>query len=111
MELRSVASAQNGLRFDNRYCWVCRFSADKIVEVRAYLDSASWLVRSKRTQSNASLARLSELSCNREPKDWPVASRSGKHHNTCLALRMFDATVSSNSVVFPPNASLPIART
>jgi ketosteroid isomerase-like protein len=40
VELRSLASAQNGLRFDNRYCWVCRFSADKIVEVRAYLDSA-----------------------------------------------------------------------
>jgi ketosteroid isomerase-like protein len=40
VELRSLASAQNGLRFDNRYCWVCRFSAHKIVEVRAYLDSA-----------------------------------------------------------------------
>ena len=40
VELRSLATARNGLRFDNRYCWVCRFSADKIVEVRAYLDSA-----------------------------------------------------------------------
>ena len=40
VELRSLATAKNGLRFDNRYCWVCRFSADKIVEVRAYLDSA-----------------------------------------------------------------------
>ena len=40
VELRSLASARNGLRFDNRYCWVCRFSANKIVEVRAYLDSA-----------------------------------------------------------------------
>ena len=40
VELRSLASAQNGLRFDNRYCWVSRFSADKIVEVRTYLDSA-----------------------------------------------------------------------
>ena len=40
VELRSLASAQNGVRFDNRYCWVCRFSVDKIVEVRAYLDSA-----------------------------------------------------------------------
>jgi hypothetical protein len=28
------------MRFDNRYCWVCRFAAGKIVEVRAYLDSA-----------------------------------------------------------------------
>ena len=32
--------AKNGFRFDNRYCWVCRFNGDKIVEVRAYLDSA-----------------------------------------------------------------------
>jgi uncharacterized protein len=40
VELRSLATAKNGLRFDNRYCWVCRFGGDKIVEVRAYLDSA-----------------------------------------------------------------------
>lgn len=40
VELRSLASAQSGRRSDNRYCWVCRFSADKIVEARAYLDSA-----------------------------------------------------------------------
>jgi ketosteroid isomerase-like protein len=40
VELHSLAAAQNGLRFDNRYCWLCRFSGDKIVEVRAYLDSA-----------------------------------------------------------------------
>jgi ketosteroid isomerase-like protein len=40
VELHSLATAKNGLRFDNRYCWVCRFSRDKIVEVRAYLDSA-----------------------------------------------------------------------
>jgi ketosteroid isomerase-like protein len=40
VELRSLATANNGLRFDNRYCWVCRFSGAKIVEVRAYLDSA-----------------------------------------------------------------------
>ncbi len=39
-ELHSLAVALNGLRFDNRYCWVCRFAAGKIVEVRAYLDSA-----------------------------------------------------------------------
>lgn len=39
IELRSLATAKNGFRFDNRYCWVCRFSGDKIVEVRAYLDS------------------------------------------------------------------------
>lgn len=40
VELHSFATAKNGLRFDNRYCWVCRFDSDKIVEVRAYLDSA-----------------------------------------------------------------------
>jgi hypothetical protein len=42
VELRSNATARDGLRFDNRYCWVCRFADDVIVEVRAYLDS--WLV-------------------------------------------------------------------
>lgn len=42
VELRSMASARNGMRFDNRYCWLCRFENDRIVEVRAYLDS--WLV-------------------------------------------------------------------
>ncbi|EJZ17433.1 nuclear transport factor 2 family protein [Rhizobium sp. Pop5] len=42
VELRSMASAHNGMRFDNHYCWLCRFSAGRIVEVRAYLDS--WLV-------------------------------------------------------------------
>ena len=40
VELRSDATAKNGLRFDNRYCWVCRFVNGTIVGVRAYLDSA-----------------------------------------------------------------------
>lgn len=40
MELRSLATAKNGMRFDNRYCWVVRFKDEIIVEVRAYLDSA-----------------------------------------------------------------------
>jgi uncharacterized protein len=40
VELRSYAVAKNDLRFDNRYCWICRFANDTIVEVRAYLDSA-----------------------------------------------------------------------
>jgi ketosteroid isomerase-like protein len=40
VELHSLATAKNGLRFDNRYCWVCRFANGMIVEVRAYLDSA-----------------------------------------------------------------------
>ncbi len=40
VELRSHATAKNGMRFDNRYCWVMRFADEMIVEVRAYLDSA-----------------------------------------------------------------------
>ena len=40
VELHSLATAKNGMRFDNRYCWVCRFVNGTIVEVRAYLDSA-----------------------------------------------------------------------
>lgn len=40
VELRSLATAKNGLRFDNRYCWLCRLKGEMIVEVRAYLDSA-----------------------------------------------------------------------
>jgi uncharacterized protein len=40
VELESSAIARNGLRFDNKYCWVTRFADGKIVEVRAYLDSA-----------------------------------------------------------------------
>jgi ketosteroid isomerase-like protein len=40
VELASLATAKNGLRFDNKYCWLCRFENGKIVEVRAYLDSA-----------------------------------------------------------------------
>jgi uncharacterized protein len=40
VELHSLATAKNGLKFDNRYCWICRFVNRTIVEVRAYLDSA-----------------------------------------------------------------------
>lgn len=40
VELRSHATATNGMRFDNHYCWVVRFEDVEIVEVRAYLDSA-----------------------------------------------------------------------
>ena len=40
VELVSDATARNGMRFDNRYCWVVRFDGGTIVEVRAYLDSA-----------------------------------------------------------------------
>ena len=40
VEFHSLATARNGLRFDNRYCWILFFEADKIVRIRAYLDSA-----------------------------------------------------------------------
>ncbi|HEY1928551.1 MAG TPA: nuclear transport factor 2 family protein [Caulobacteraceae bacterium] len=40
VELHSLATAKNGLRFDNRYCWVVYFKTGVIVRVRAYLDSA-----------------------------------------------------------------------
>jgi uncharacterized protein len=40
VELHSLATAKNGMRFDNRYCWVVYFQEELIVRVRAYLDSA-----------------------------------------------------------------------
>src|SRR6202795_2332862 len=40
VELHSLATAKNGLRFDNRYCWVVYFQNGVIVRIRAYLDSA-----------------------------------------------------------------------
>jgi uncharacterized protein len=40
VELHSEATAKNGFRFDNHYCWICYFKDDVIVRVRAYLDSA-----------------------------------------------------------------------
>ena len=40
VELHSLATAKNGMRFDNRYCWIVYFQDGVIVRVRAYLDSA-----------------------------------------------------------------------
>jgi len=40
VELHSLATAKNGMRFDNRYCWVVYFRDRIITRVRAYLDSA-----------------------------------------------------------------------
>jgi len=40
VELKANGKAKNGLDFANEYCWVCQFEGDKIVKVRAYLDSA-----------------------------------------------------------------------
>ena len=40
VEMESLSTALDGKPFDNRYCWIVRFSEGTIVEVRAYLDSA-----------------------------------------------------------------------
>jgi ketosteroid isomerase-like protein len=40
VELEALSTALNGKPFNNHYCWVTRFAGDRIVEVRAYLDSA-----------------------------------------------------------------------
>jgi ketosteroid isomerase-like protein len=40
VELKSMATAKNGMRFDNSYCWIIEFDGEIIVRVRAYLDSA-----------------------------------------------------------------------
>jgi|SRR5450432_3644440 len=40
VELASLAIAKNGLRFENKYCWICKFDNNLITLVRAYLDSA-----------------------------------------------------------------------
>jgi uncharacterized protein len=40
VELEALSTALNGAPFRNRYCWICRFDQGRIVEVRAYLDSA-----------------------------------------------------------------------
>ena len=40
VEMESLSTALDGKPFDNRYCWIVRFSEGTIVEVRAYPDSA-----------------------------------------------------------------------
>jgi uncharacterized protein len=39
VELLSTSTSVEGAPFSNRYCWVCRFSGETIVEVRAYFDT------------------------------------------------------------------------
>jgi uncharacterized protein len=41
VEMHSISEALNGKLIENNYVWICRFSDGKIVEVRAYTDSAS----------------------------------------------------------------------
>jgi ketosteroid isomerase-like protein len=48
VELRSLATARNGFRFDNRYCWVVHFNGNVVDRVRAYLDSAMVAPSSRR---------------------------------------------------------------
>jgi hypothetical protein len=40
VELFTRATSKSGTVFNNEYCWICRFSGNQIVKVRAYLDSA-----------------------------------------------------------------------
>jgi uncharacterized protein len=40
VELKANAMAKNGTNFANEYCWICQFEEGKIINVRAYLDSA-----------------------------------------------------------------------
>jgi ketosteroid isomerase-like protein len=40
VELRSMATATNGMRFDNRYCMVLAFDGETIIRGRSYVDSA-----------------------------------------------------------------------
>lgn len=40
VEMESLSTALNGKPFNNTYCWIVKFENEKIVEVRAYVDSA-----------------------------------------------------------------------
>ncbi len=40
VEMTAKAQDLRGQPFPNKYCWVCEFEGDRIVRVRAYLDSA-----------------------------------------------------------------------
>ena len=40
-EMSAQTKTKTGKTFRNRYCWVCRFERNLIVEVRAYLDSVA----------------------------------------------------------------------
>lgn len=39
VELSTQSVTKTGKPFNNQYCWICRFDNEKIIEVRAYLDS------------------------------------------------------------------------
>jgi uncharacterized protein len=58
-ELHSLATVKDGLGLDNRYCCVCRFAGNEIVQARAHLDSA--LVAELFTQNPIRKAVLSSF--------------------------------------------------
>src|SRR5215213_7060346 len=60
VEMESLSTALTGKPFDNRYCWIVRFSEGTIVEVRAYLDSA--LVRRLIEENESSASRQEQKS-------------------------------------------------
>jgi ketosteroid isomerase-like protein len=55
VEMHSISTALNGKPIENNYVWICRFSGGKIVEVRAYTDSAS--MEKAILENEAALAR------------------------------------------------------
>lgn len=40
VELIADSTTKSGSAFNNRYCWMCEFESDRLIKVRAYLDSA-----------------------------------------------------------------------
>ena len=58
-ELLSTSKTSEGATFVNRYCWICRFDGDMIVQVRAYLDSAMVSYAVVRNEPRRRLARSS----------------------------------------------------
>ena len=45
VELHSLATAKNGMRFDNRYCWVVHFQDGVIDRVLAPTSTRLWSPR------------------------------------------------------------------
>lgn len=39
VQCRGSVSTRSGRRYDNTYCWVCRFADGKLVEMTEYLDT------------------------------------------------------------------------
>jgi len=55
VEMHSISEALNGKPIENNYVWICRFAGGKVVEVRAYTDSAS--MEKAILENEAALAR------------------------------------------------------